>query len=187
MYGFFDCYIQRGHSMKATSAAGTVATIVLLFASTLAAQTNDAQLRLLLESRYATMKTAMASRNEAAIRALLAPGFVSVDVNGNSKTVDQMIKEIAALPQDPKKKSETTLTSVTRNDDFAIVVQQYHMTTTRTPVNGSAPETIDLLTTSTDTWRLINGAWLIERTETNDLQYTINGTVVVHKSRPHEQ
>jgi Domain of unknown function (DUF4440) len=173
--------------MKATSVAGTVGSIFLLFASALAAQANDAQLRPLLESRYAAVKTAMASRNEAAIRALLAPGFVSVDVNGNSKTADQMVKEVAALPQDPNKKSETTLTSVTRNGDFATIVQQYHMTTTRTPANASAPETIDLLTTSTDTWRLIDGAWLFERTETNDLQYTINGTVVAHKSRPHGQ
>jgi hypothetical protein len=173
--------------MKETSVAGTVATIALLFASALAAQTNDAQLKLLLESRYAAMKTAMASRNEATLRALLAPGFVSVDVNGNSETADQLVKEVAVLPQDPNKKSETALTSVTRNGDFATVVQQYHMTTTRAPANASAPETIDLLTTSTDTWRLINGAWLIERTETNDLQYTVNGTVVAHKSRPHEQ
>jgi len=133
------------------------------------------------------MKTAMASRNETAIRALLAPGFVSVDVNGNSATADQMIKEVAAVPQDPNKKSETTLTSVTRNGDFATVVQQHHMTTTRAPANSSAPDIIDLLTTSTDTWRLINGAWLIERTETNDLQYTMNGKVVAHKSRPHGQ
>jgi hypothetical protein len=187
MYGSFNCRIQRGHKMKATSVPGIIATIVLLFASALAAQTNDAQLRPLLESRYAAMKTAMASRNEAAIRDLLAPGFVSVDVSGNSETADQMVKEAIDLPQGLNKKSETTLTSVTRDGDFATVVQQYHMTTTRTPANAAAPEAIDLLTTSTDTWRLINGAWRIERTETNDLQYTINGTVVAHKSRPHEQ
>jgi len=173
--------------MKATSVAWTVAAIILLFASALAAQANDAQLRPLLESRYAAMKTAMASRDETALRALLAPGFVSVDANGNSKTTDQMVKEVIALPQDPNKKSETTLTSVTRNGDFATVVQEYHMTTTRTPANASAPETIELLATSTDTWRLINGAWLVERTETNELQYKINGTVIAHKSRPHKQ
>lgn len=173
--------------MKATSVAGTKAIIVLLLAPALAAQTDDAQLRLLLESRYAAMKTAMASHDEAAIRGLLAPGFVSVDVDGSSETADQMVKEAARLHQDPNKKSETTLTAVTRNGDSATVVQQYHMTTTRAPANAAAPQTIDLLTTSTDTWRLIDGAWLIERTETNDLQYTVNGTVVAHKSRPHGQ
>ena len=61
------------------------------------------------------------------------------------------------------------------------------MTTTRTSANASTPQAIDLLTTSTDTWRLVAGAWLIERTETNDLQYTVDGTVVVHKSHPHQK
>ncbi len=170
--------------MKATMAWRTAAAIVILFALALEADADNAQLKTLLESRYAAMKTAMASRNAEAIRALLAPGFVSVDVTGDSETAGQMVKEITALPPDPNKKSETTLTSVIQSGDIATVVQKYHMSTTRTPANSTAPQAIDLLTTSTDTWRLIRGVWLIERTETNDFQYMINGTVVAHKSRP---
>jgi hypothetical protein len=150
-----------------------------------APSTPDLQLKMVLESRYAAMKVAMGDRDAAAIRSLLAPGFVSVDVNGATVNADQMVTEIAALPKDPNKKSETTLTSVTRDGDTATVAQQYHMTTTRTRPNEPAPAQIDLLTTSTDTWRLVKGTWLLERTETIDLQYTVNGQVVAHKSRPH--
>jgi hypothetical protein len=161
------------------------AMLVFLFASAVAAETSDSQLRQLFESRYAAMKAAMASRDEAALRALLAPGFVSIDVDGNSESADQMVKQVAALPQDPNKKSETTITLITTTGDVTTVVQQYHMTTTRTSVNASAPQAVDVLATSTDTWRLLGGAWLIERTETNELQLTVNGNVVVHKTRQH--
>jgi hypothetical protein len=59
------------------------------------------------------------------------------------------------------------------------------MTTTRSSSDGSPPTAIDLQASSTDTWRLIDGSWLLERTATDEMQYKVNGAVVGHKIRPH--
>jgi ketosteroid isomerase-like protein len=148
------------------------------------AEMGDAQLREVLQQRYAAMKSAMATRDAKAIAALLAPDFESVDVNGKTETADQMVQQVVALPQDPDKTSDTTIVSVARSGTKATVVQRYHMTTTKTGPAAADSHTIDLLATSTDTWLDANGVWLLQRTVTDQLDYSIDGKVVAHKERP---
>jgi hypothetical protein len=94
-----------------------------------------------------------------------------------------MIKEVIATPQDPNKKSETTIISVARNGDVVTVVQQYHITNIRKPADASAPQIIEIMARSTDTWQLIGGVWLYESTATDELQYSVDGKVSIHKKR----
>jgi hypothetical protein len=175
--------LEKGYSMKRRSVQYIIMAIGFLFASALCAETSNHQLKRILESRYAEMKAAMAARNEPSIRGLLAPSFVSIDSNGNSENADQMIKELIATPQDPNKKSKTTIISVERNGNAVTVVQQYYMTSIRKPADASTLQTIEIIARSTDTWQLICGVWLYERTATDELQYSVDGKAAIHKKR----
>jgi len=91
----------------------------------------DDTLQAALQSRYAAMKSAMAAHDGAAIAAILAPDFVSVDVSGKSESASQMITEVNGLKPDANKSSETTLISVTTETDVVTVKQRYDMKTVR--------------------------------------------------------
>jgi ketosteroid isomerase-like protein len=125
----------------------------------------------------------MATRDSNAISALLTPDFVSVDSSNQSKDATKMIEEAAALPLDPNKDSNTTLTNVNRNGDTAVVEQRYDMTTKKSGRDGTMQD-IKMTTLSTDTWLNSNGVWRLKRTVTNQLDVAINGQTVLHKVRP---
>ena len=78
-----------------------------------AAGAADDSLRAALQSRYADLKAAIAARDAAALSAIFAPDFVSVDVTGRSKVASQVIADLNAVKADPNKTSETTLISIT--------------------------------------------------------------------------
>jgi len=92
----------------------------------------DDSLRVALESRYADLKAAIAARDAAALSAIFAPDFVSVDVSGQSKVASQVIADLNAVKPDPNKTSETTLISITPAADSLTVEQRYDMKTVKT-------------------------------------------------------
>jgi ketosteroid isomerase-like protein len=143
---------------------------------------DNSGLSAVLQERYATMKSAMAVRDNKAVAALLATDFVSVDISGQSKDAAEMIQEIDALPKDPLRVSTTTIVSATQNGNTAIVLQRYDMKTIKTASDGSA-QNVELVTISTDTWVNLNGVWLFQRTETDLMDYYVNGQQVAHKVR----
>lgn len=126
------------------------------------------------------MKAAMGARDSKAVAALLAPTFVSIDVSGQSENAAQMIQEVAALPKDPNKVSTTTLLSVKPDSNSAVVEQRYDMKTTKTGPDGTK-RNIELVTLSRDTWVNSNGTWFMEKTETEQLDYYVDGKRVAHK------
>jgi hypothetical protein len=146
----------------------------------------DSALRGILEKRYAAMKAAMADRNATAVSSLLAPDFVSVDISGQSENATQMIQEVSTVPNDPLKVSDTTLLSIKASDNTAVVSQRYDMKTTKTAPDGSK-RNIELITMSTDTWIKSNGIWLIQKTVTDQLDYSVNGQSTIHKIRATEK
>jgi hypothetical protein len=142
----------------------------------------DGSLKLVLQSRYAAMKAAMAAHNGLAIAAILAPDFVSIGVMGQSETASQMIAEVNGLMPDPNKSSETTLMSVIPAANAVTVEQRYDMKTIRTATDGTQ-HNVELITISTDTWIKPAGAWLIERTVTNEMSLFRDGQLVGHKKK----
>ena len=136
----------------------------------------------IFQARYAAMKSAMASHDKQSILALLAPGFESVDVDGKVSDAESMAREVGALPQDPKKVSETEVLSANLGDNTAAVRQRYHMTTTRAAKDGT-PQEVDFVAVSTDTWVFMKGEWLLRRTVTESLDYKINDKLVAHKQQ----
>jgi hypothetical protein len=128
----------------------------------------DHPLRPTLDQRYLDMRAAMASGNANNIAALLAPGFASVDIRGNETTAQQMIDSVLKLDIDRSKRQvATTLSSVETHHDIARVLQHYSMTS-----SPDAPKSMPrkLQTFSADTWRLIDGAWLLSKTRTLEVQ-----------------
>jgi hypothetical protein len=137
-------------------------------------------LRPALEKRYAEMKVAMTERDTPALSALLAPGFVGEDISGKTASGEEMIKQLGAAPKDDGKVTETTLVSIKPQGDRVIVEQRYHMTTMKSLPDG-AKQAIDLVTLSTDTWIHSGDKWLIQKTVTNQIDYSIDGKLVMHK------
>lgn len=128
------------------------------------------------------MKAAAKKHDDAALKAILAPGFQSIDVTGKTIDADGMIAELHALKPDPNRTSTTTVLSVTASGSDAIVQQRYDMKTTKSGPLGDK-HALEMTATSTDTWTLVNGAWLLAKTQTDDFDYYVDGHSVMHRTR----
>lgn len=159
-----------------------LATLAALIALTGNAESGSGP-RYHFENRYAALKVAIESKDETAIRSVLADGFVSVDIDGKSMDAAQMMKGLQTLPDDPNRQSHTTILSVRGDEHAAVVRQRYDMTTKIKESDGSEhPATIS--TVSTDNWVNENGSWRVVRTVTNQLDWTVDGKTVAHKMNP---
>lgn len=138
-------------------------------------------LKILLEGRYAAMKTAVAAHDSDAMSALLSPDFASIEISGETRRAADLIAEMAQMKPDAHKTSKTTLTSVQQKGDTATVHQRYEMHTVKPGPDGVAHK-IDLVALSTDTWVKTRNAWLMSQTVTNEMTYSVDGQVVAHKT-----
>jgi hypothetical protein len=145
--------------------------------------TSDDPLRPVFEGRYAAMKSAMAARDGKAISEILAPDFVSEDTSGQKEKAETMLKEVVALPKDPLKVSNTTILSIKVDEDSATVDQRYDMKSTKTGPDGNK-QNIELISVSTDTWIRSKDTWLLQKTVTNQMDYSVNGKLFIHKVHP---
>jgi hypothetical protein len=162
----------------------TTALLVIVLVSGLAFVDASAQpnLKEILQERYAAMKAAMADRDTSAMAGLLSSDFISIDITGKTETADQMIAGVNGLTPDPNKTSSTTLISMIQVGGTATVEQRHEMHSLK-----SGPDRIfhqvELVTLSTDMWIELKDVWLISKTMTDDLTYSVDGKVVVHKVR----
>lgn len=156
-------------------------TALALAATGINAHENN--LRESLHARYAQMKSAMDIHDARTLRGILAPGFVSVELDGKTESAEQMIQELSTLPRDPNRSSETTLLSVRPNGNRAIVEQRFIMRTKKEGQN-SIEHKVRLVAVSTDTWIMLHGKWRIQRTVTDQLDYYVDGRHVLHQKRP---
>jgi ketosteroid isomerase-like protein len=168
-----------GHLARIFAAAICVACVC---AGAIVCQADDS-LRVALGARYADMKAALAAHDSAAIAAIFAPDFASVDVSGQSKGTAQVIADVTAMKPDPNRSSETTLLSVTPSADAVIVEQRYHMKAVVTAADGMQ-HSVELVTLSTDKWVKPAEIWLMQRTVTNELSVFRDGRLVVYKKKP---
>ncbi len=161
--------------------AAAAALMPLLAANGLAAR--ESGLRGSLEARYAQMKRAIRTHDARAVMAILAPGFVSVELNGKTESADALARDIDKVPSDPNRSSKTTLLSVRPTKGAVIVEQRYTMKTRKTGRNG-AEHHVQLVAESTDTWIRSHGEWRMQRTVTEKLDYYVDGKRVLHETRP---
>lgn len=157
--------------------------VALLVLSATGLSAHAGSLRESLEARYAQMKSAMHTHDARALGAILAPGFISVDLDGKTESADQMIQDVNALPSDSNRSSETTLLSIRPSKTGTVVEQRYTMRTKKQGQNG-IEQNVELVAVSTDTWIMLDGKWRIQRTITDQLDYYIDGKHVLHQKRP---
>jgi ketosteroid isomerase-like protein len=143
----------------------------------------DDSLRAALQSRYADLKAAMAAHDTAALAAIFAPDFVSVEVSGQSRGASEVIADLNAMKPDPNKTSETTLITITPGANAVTVEQRFDMKSVATAADGRRYN-IELVALSTDTWIRPAGVWLIQRTVTNELSFFNDGKLIAHKVKP---
>lgn len=128
----------------------------------------DHPLRPTLDQRYLDLRAAMASGRATEIAAILASGFASVDVSGKETGAEQMIAAVLDLDIDRSKRQvATTLVNVEAHHDMARVLQHYSMTS---PPDAPKNMPRKLRTLSADTWRQVDGKWLISKTKTLELE-----------------
>ncbi|MDE2419965.1 MAG: nuclear transport factor 2 family protein [Gammaproteobacteria bacterium] len=132
------------------------------------------------ENLYANFKSAIKNKDETALQASLAPDFVSEDISGNTKSSQQMIAEISNLPNDPNKISKTTILSVSIKGNTAKITQKYKMNTLKISSNGNLMPA-QLIAISDDTWTKSHGIWLMKKTVTKQLDYSLGNQIIMHK------
>lgn len=140
-------------------------------------------LRPVFEGRYAAMKSAMAAQDGKAISEMLAPDFISEDVSGQKENADTMIQEVLALPKDPLKVSNTTILSIKVNAGSATVDQRCDMKTTKAGPDGNKRD-VELIAVPTDEWIKSKDTWLLQKTVTNQMDYSVNSKPLIHKVHP---
>jgi hypothetical protein len=152
------------------------------FAGAAMAAGMDPALKAALDARYAAMKLAMDARDAAAIRAILAPGFSSMDTRGQMENADQMIAEVTALPPDTHKTSMTTVLSYSGSAKALTVKQRYDMKTLKSGPDGTQ-HPVELVALSTDTWVKPGAVWLMRKTVTDDMTLYRDGRQATRQAR----
>ncbi|MBT0666803.1 nuclear transport factor 2 family protein [Novosphingobium profundi] len=127
-----------------------------------------------LQARYTELKAAMESRSAPRIKAMLAPGFASTLLSGKTVDADTMIAELARVPQDPDRKTQTTLGPVTVSGNLAKVEQTM---TASALVKGHA---MKLIAVSDDVWEHGPQGWQLKTTTSKDMTVTQDGKVIRH-------
>lgn len=157
------------------------ALVLALLLPPISGASADPALNAEFQGRYADMKVAMGAHDANAIAALLSPDFISIDVSGKPEAAAEMIAEVNAMKPDPNKTSQTTIVSAVADGAKATVRQQYDMHTVRAGPDGGAHR-VDLTTLSTDTWVKSQSGWLLSKTVTNELTYSIDGKIVTRRT-----
>lgn len=93
-----------------------------------------------------------------------------------------MIDEVLALPMDLKKVSHTKVVSVTLDADTAMVMQRYDMTKEKLGQDGNT-HTVVFWARSRDIWVRHGETWRMRETRTNELDMSMDGVNVLHKTR----
>jgi hypothetical protein len=142
----------------------------------------DPALKSALEARYAAMKLAMASHDATALKAMLAPGFTSIDTMGQPEGSAQMIAEVMTIPRDPHRTTTTTVLSSSGSTKALVVKQRYDMKTLRPGPDGTQ-HPVELVSLSTDTWVKPGAEWLMQKTVTDDMTLYRDGKLAAHRAR----
>ena len=154
--------------------------LLVLMAFTVQAKADTTALKATLTQRYIEMKVAMRARNEAAIKALLTPDFVSVEIDGTRQNADQIIAELKVHPFDPNRESRTDIASVYQDGNIAYVEQEFHGNTIGVDKLGQVHKT-ESHATSHDEWVNNDGLWKSRLTQTLSLDFYVDGKHVARQ------
>ena len=115
------------------------------------------------------------------IRALLAPGFASIDVDGSAVDADAMIASVQRVPlPTPGVKRVTTVRALTGTKTDLLVDQEYERRSDQVDVAGK-PHAVLLNAHSRDRWVNLSGSWRLKETRTLEIALYKDGLQTMHK------
>jgi Domain of unknown function (DUF4440) len=167
--------------MKGWSVGVFAAVVALSLAPVSFAQNADGR-KAVFSQLYTALRTAMRNHDQASVGAMLAPGFESYDASGKKESAEDMLDQVANLPDDPNRITDTEVESVETNGLTAKVVQHYTMSTRRAGPDG-VPHRIEVSAVSDDVWTRESGSWRLLSTSTREVTMLKDGKVVVSNKR----
>lgn len=131
---------------------------------------------------YARFNAAMNAKNTGGAGAMLAPGFHGEDIDGKPRAAKKLLDDITDLPDDANRKADSTVVSLTLEGPTAQVVQRLQVTTTKSLLGKKM--TLELVAVSDDTWTQTAAGWLLWKSTTRRMEYSVNGSVLSQKTNP---
>ena len=153
------------------------AIVAVAIASSVAAQEDP---KAVFQARYDTFRTAMAAQDQAALGAIMAPGYTMTDIQGevrDSAAVAAMMQRMPGAMRDAK----TTVLEANVSGDAAAVKQQLSAKATRPGPDGNEM-TMEFEVTSNDTWVKSGDAWQLKATVQKEIIVKRDGEVFFKQS-----
>ena len=153
--------------------------IVAVAVATSAAAQEDP--KSLFQGRYDAFRSAMAAQDQAAVSAILAPGYTMTDIQGEVRDAAALATMLQRMPGAMGAGAKTTVLEATVTGDTAAVKQQLAATATRPGPDGNEM-TMEFEVVSNDTWVKSGDAWLLKASVQKDLVVKRNGEVFFKQS-----
>lgn len=154
------------------------AIVAVAIASAAAAQEDP---KSLFQARYDAFRTAMSARDQAAVNAILAPGYTMTDIQGEVRDASGVTTLMQRMPASVGRDAKTTVIEATVTGDTAAIKQQLAAKATRPGPDGNEM-TMEFEVTSNDTWVKSGDAWQLKASVQKDLVVKRNGEVFFKQS-----
>lgn len=162
--------------MRVSTWLGAFAAVAI--ASSATAQQDP---KALFQARYDAFRTAMAAQDQAAVGAILAPGYTMTDIQGEVRDAAAVSAMLQRMPAGMGREATTTVLEANVTGETAAVKQQLAAKATRPGPDGT-DMTMELEVVSNDTWVKTGEAWLLKASVQKDITVKRNGEVFFKQS-----
>lgn len=135
----------------------------------------------LFQSRYDTFRSAMAAQDQAAVSAIMAPGYTMTDIQGEVRDASAVAAMMQRMPGAMGRDAKTTVLEAAVTGDTAAVKQQLSAKATRPGPDGNEM-TMEFEVTSNDTWVKNGDAWQLKATVQKEVIVKRDGEVFFKQS-----
>ena len=154
------------------------AVVAVAIAGSAAAQEDP---KTLFQGRYDAFRSAMAAQDQAAVSAILAPGYTLTDIQGEVRDASAVAAMMQRMPAGMGRDAKTTVLEATIAGDSATVKQQLVGKANRPGPDGNEMA-LEFEVTSNDTWVKNGASWQLKTSVQKDLVVKRNGEVFFKQS-----
>ncbi len=162
--------------MRVSHWLGAIAAVAL--ASSVAAQEDP---KALFQARYDAFRAAMAAQDQAAVSAILAPGYTMTDIQGEVRDASAVAAMLQRMPAGMGRDTKTTVLEATVTGDTAAVKQQLVAKASRPGPDGNEMA-MEFEVTSNDSWVKSGDAWQLKASVQKDVVVKRDGEVFFKQS-----
>ncbi len=162
--------------MRVSPWFGAIAAVA--FATSASAQEDP---KAMFQSRYDAFRVAMAAQDQAAVGAILAPGYTMTDIQGEVRDAAAVAGMLQRMPAGMGRDAKTTVLEVSISGDSAAVKQQLATKASRPGPDGN-PMNLEIEVSSNDTWVKNGDAWQLKASVQKDVVVKRDGEVFFKQS-----